>query len=765
VTIGERLRARPLLLAAGVAGLALLGSALVILSMIWLVAFPRQRLAAAAVSSLTVRDAAGAILRQQVSGSGGRQSLVPLSRMAPALMAATLAAEDHRFFAHHGVDPRGVLRAAWLNLRARRFAYGGSTLTMQLVRLVDPEPRSARARGLVGKLGEAVAAARLERLLGKRQILEHYLNRVYYGNGVWGAEAAARFYLGKPAAQLSVGEAAFLAVLPRSPRRYDPFRNGLKVTLERRRHILRRMQALGSITAGERQLAEQTPLGSLRRERPDFAAPHLVEHALAQVPAAIEVTTTVDQPLQRRVEVAVREHLHTVGGRDISQAGVVVLRNRDGALLAMVGSGDYFDPRRSGAVNVTTLRRRPGSTLKPFVYGLALEAGDTPATLALDVILPGEARAPYAVDVRQHGLGRYREALAGSYNLAAVHTLSRVGVGALLDRLRLAGLTTLDWPPHRYSLHLAIGDAEVTLLQLTAAFAAFGNGGQAVVPRVVLQARAADGRDLTPPVGSGQAIFATAVAYQVFDMLADPDARRPMFGQDTPTHLPFPVAFKTGTTRAYTDNLALGTTREYTVGAWAGNFDGRPTEGVMAMMGAAPLVRAAFVALAARFAPPTAPERPPGLADAMICPLSGQAPGLACPHRKRELFAVAHLPDPHHPCDMHQRQDGRSVVVYPEAVHPWARAMGLLRQREQRSPVASPPGPLRILFPAAGARFSLDPYRPPAQQIPPLQASPPGPTRWTVDGEPIARWRPTPGLHLVRAERAGQTDQVTVQFD
>lgn len=737
--------------------------AVALLLMVSLVDFPAARLSPTAVSSLTVRDADGQILRQQVSGSGGRQRLLPLDQISPALVAATLAAEDHRFFDHHGVDPRGVLRATWLNLRARRFAFGGSTLTMQLVRLTDPRGVAARARGLTAKLGEAVMAARLERRLTKAQILEQYLNRVYYGNGAWGAEAAARFYLGKPAAQLTAGEAAFLAVLPRGPRRYDPFRQGLGPALQRRRHILARMRQLGSLTADQQDLAEATPLGALRRERPDFSAPHLVEHALAQVPGASEVTITVDRPLQQRLEVALKEHLRTVGGRDISQAGLVVLGNRDGALLAMVGSGDYFDPTRSGAVNITTQRRRPGSTLKPFVYGLALERGDTPATLALDVILPGEARAPYAVDVRQHGLGRYREALAGSYNLAAVHTLDRVGVGALLARLRQAGLTTLDWPAERYSLHLAIGEAEVTLLQLTAAFAAFGNGGRTVAPRAVVSARAADGRDLTPPAGHGQPIFTPAVAYQVFDMLADPDARRPMFGQDTPTHLPFPVAIKTGTTRAYTDNLALGTTREFTVGAWAGNFDGRPTEGVMAMTGAAPLVRAAFVALAARFGAPTAPDRPASLVDADICPLSGQAPGPACPHRKRDLFAAGHLPDAAPPCDMHQHHGGRTVVVYPEVVRPWARAVGLLRGEDPASP--SPAAGLRILFPVDGARFSLDPYRPPGQQIPPLRVSPPGEARWTVDGVPLARWTPTPGTHLVRAERGRDSHQIRVEFD
>ena len=220
-------------------------------------------------------------------------------------------------------------------------------------------------------------AGRIERALSKREILEQYLNRVYYGNGAWGAEAAARFYFGKPAAALSLGEASFLAVLPRGPEAYDPFRH-FDAAIARRRHILGLMQEAGLVTAGARDVAERTPL-VFRREHPELRAPHFVEHVLAQLGAderaGATIETTLDGPLQQRLEIAVRDHLEAVGGRGISQAGVVVIRNRDGAVLAMVGSRDYFDARHAGAVNVTTIRRRPGSTLKPFVYGAGAGGG------------------------------------------------------------------------------------------------------------------------------------------------------------------------------------------------------------------------------------------------------------------------------------------------------------------------------------------------------------------------------------------------------
>jgi penicillin-binding protein 1C len=707
------------------------------------------------------------VLRQDATAAGGRETWVPLPRVSQHLIDATIASEDRRFWKHAGVDPVGVLRAAWLDLLRGRAAFGGSTLTMQLARLVEP-----RRRNLWGKVKEAVIAGRIERAFDKHEILEHYLNRVYYGNGAWGAEAAARFYFGKPAAALSLGEGAFLAVLPRGPEVYDPFRH-LDTALRRRRHILGLMAAAGTVSAADRELAERTPL-VFRREHPELRAPHFVEHVLAQLApaeeAGVTVDTTLDWALQRRVEIAVRDHLETVGGRGISQAGLVVIRNSDGAVLAMVGSRDYFDSRRAGAVNVTTIPRRPGSTLKPFVYALALEAGDSPATLAYDVVLPGETRETYTHEVKQHGHGRYRESLAGSYNLAAVHTLARVGPAALVERLRRAGMTTFPDPPESYPLSLAIGEAEFRIIEYAGAFAAFGNGGRAVVPRAITRVRVPGGHTYVPPVAAEPPqVFSPEVAYLVFDMLADPDARRPMFGSSAPMVLEFPVALKTGTTRAYTDDLAFGTTAEYTVGAWAGNFDGSPTAGVMAMQGAAPMVRAAFVALAARFGTPTAPARPAALERGEVCALSGMLPGADCPH-KHESFVPGTRPRAL--CTWHRRVCGRREVAWPPELAGWARAHGLMPPRRFDCPQAArgredvASGALAIVYPADGARFLLDHERPAAAQRPPLRAIPAGgPVRWTIDGVAADEWLPAPGSYVVKAAVGGVEREISISFE
>jgi penicillin-binding protein 1C len=686
---------------------------------------------------------------------GLRDRWVAIDRISPYLVSATLASEDNGFHDHAGVDWIAMARASWLNVRGGEQRFGGSTITMQLVRLTAHTPRS-----WTGKLRQVVLAGRLERVLSKTEILEHYLNRVYYGNGAWGAAQAARLYFGKRAAQLSVGEAALLAVIPRGPTFYDPFRARQRV-LERRGHILQLMEKHGYLSAEDRALAERIPI-ELTRTPPAFRAPHFVEMVKERLPPAFQrgatVRTTLDGALQQHLEVALDHHVQRLAGRNVRQAAVVVLRNADGAILALVGSESYAEH----AFNGVTARLRPGSTLKPFVYGTAFEAGDTPATIAEDVVLSSDAHQAYTKDVRSHGFARYREALAGSYNLSAVHTLQRVGVGAVLRKLRAAGLATLDRPDDEYGWELAIGDAETRLLDLTAAFSTFGRGGQPIAPRAVALALRTDGATWTEPTVVRERIFSEDISYLVFDILADPDARKPMFGDRVPLSLPFPVALKTGTTKAYTDLWAIGTTREYTVGVWAGNFDGSPTHQVMSTEGATPLVRAAYTAIAARFGEPTAPPRPDAIVAATVCPLSGKRPGPHCEHHKRELFIAGRVPE--QTCDWHQQVCGVPSVVYPESVRAWTRFYGRPAPPVCDAPEAT--AAIAIASPVDGARFVLEPHRPPQLQRPPLTARPALPDlRWTIDGEPADRWIPTPGTHRVVVARGAMTDAIDIVYE
>jgi penicillin-binding protein 1C len=610
--------------------LSILGSAAIAI-VVRLAPYPTDRLAPAGAQSLALVDRSGQPLRVQPLAGGGRAAWVPLGRVHPLAITATLAGEDHRFFDHGGVDGRALLRAAWLAVRHGRLRSGASTITMQLARTLEPHRRDGR-----GKLGEMLAALRLERALGKQALLEQYLNRVYYGAGANGIEAAAQRFFGRPSGDLTAGEATLLAVLPRAPSAYDP-RQYLDVALRRRSHVLGLMERQGWLSAGDRARIEAEPVTILAAAAAPAEAPHFSDWAMAQLAhtdgaaGAGPRRTTLDLSLQRRLERAVAEHLRGRAWADLRQAGVVVVDPASGAVLAMVGSADHGDAS-AGQVNIATALRHPGSTLKPFVYALAIEAGAHPASIADDRFGAVPGYRPNR-RMRERGPRRYREALAGSFNLAAVDVLSGVGVAPLLERLRQAQLGPLAGSATEYGLDLALGSARVRLVDLAAAYGFLVNGGQ------VFRARGFEtGRD------PGVQLFDPVTSWLVMDMLADPAARRSAFGAELPLDLPFPVAAKTGTSSGFADTYTVAATREVVVAAWGGAFDGSGTRGHLAMWSAAPLARAALLAAADRHGGRlTLPPPPPGVVTADVCEVTGLGPGPDCPH-KRERFVATRVP-------------------------------------------------------------------------------------------------------------------------
>jgi penicillin-binding protein 1C len=608
-----------------------------------------DRLGSAHGTSLILTDRHGQTLRVIPLPGGGRAHWVSLASLPPALLTATLAGEDHRFRDHHGVDGTALARAALLAMRAGRVVSGASTITMQLARLVQPHPRTLR-----GKLGEMIDALRLERTVSKDAILEQYLNRAYYGEGAFGVEEAARRFFGKSAATLSDGEACLLAVLPRAPRRYDP-RVALADARGRRAHVLGLMVARGWLDDEGRRRIEDEPLALITppdRNRavaespgtttsPTPPAAHFCDWVLAHLPPDVRarggtVRTTLDLALQTRLEAAVRTHLAARATPGL-QAGVVVLDPADGGVRAMVGSLDHAG-RRGGQVNAVTTRRHPGSALKPFIYALAIEDGQTPASRAHDTLDGVPAFRPRRT-MRTHGVASYRDALAGSYNIAAVDVLDHVTVPAALERMRRAGLGPLEGTATDYGLHLALGAPRIRLLDLAAAYGFLVEDGIVRAPRFLVDAWA--GAPRAPAVR----IYTPEAAWLTMDMLADPEARRSSFGAELPLDLPFPVAAKTGTSSGFADTVAIGATREAVAAAWAGDFDGTGTKGTLAMWSAAPLVRAALLAVAdLRGAPLTLPPPPAGVVTRDVCRVTGQLAGPACPSH-REHFTGGHEPD------------------------------------------------------------------------------------------------------------------------
>ncbi len=580
-----------------------------------------------------------------------------LAQIPSIATAAVIESEDENFYRHRGVDGLGILRAAYLDLRGGR--YGGSTLTMQLSRmLLENNDRTA-----TNKLREILLALRIERAVDKRTILEQWMNRAYFGNGAVGFDAAARLYFDKPAHALSDGEAMLLAVIPRAPTAYDPLKH-LDRALRRRDYVLDMLVERGAITADVAREARRTPLAIGKHVR-ENQAPHFTQYVLAQLPPEVRraggtLHTTLDLRLQRVLQKRVSEQVATLKALNLDQAGLVVLDGQTTEVRVMVGSTGWTAD--GGQINITTRRRHPGSALKPFVYGTAIERGANPATIAYDV---RDVRDDYnAPTGAEHGPVRYREALASSYNFAAIDVIEEVGVTRVMSVLEQAGVAELEGKPESYGPRLALGAAKVRLIDLAAGYGAFVNGGVVDTPRGIERAVLPDGTTWRPARRPPHRVFTPETAWLVMDMLSDPEARRPGFGMELPLDLPFPIAAKTGTARGFADTWTVGATREAIVGAWAGTFDGTATHGIVGMDAAAPLVRDAMLAIAAG-TKLTLPARPDDIDDIEVCATSGMAPGEHCP---RVTDHALHGKAPAQPCTWH-RDDGS--IAYPERARGW----------------------------------------------------------------------------------------------
>ncbi|MRG96067.1 penicillin-binding protein 1C [Polyangium spumosum] len=691
---------------------------------------------AATDPSTVFLDRHGVVLCEVRARDGTRARPVRLADIDPRVVRAVLAAEDKRFSLHPGVDPIAITRAVGQALFSRRIVSGGSTLTQQLARNLVPRPRT-----VVGKLREMALALRIEASLSKPRILEAYLNRVAFGPALRGVEAASRFYFDKSTRDLSLAEAAALASLPRGPTLYDP-RRGTELLKRRRDRVLERMRAARLAESDDVDRALGEPL-VLAPRGSGLGIPHLRQALLAGgkgigtdglAGKAAIVTTTLDRGLQREIEILAVQTIERLAARNVTAASVVVLDNETGEILAYVGSPDIENAARLGHNDGVLARRQPGSTLKPFVYGLGMEIGGfTAATILPDVDThfptPDGDYHPNNYDGRFHGPVRVREALASSFNVPAVIAASRVGPERLLARLRDLGFASLDRSARDYGLALALGDGEVRLLELAAAYATLARGGLSVAPRAVREARVASGELLPIAAPPPRRVLDRRASYVLTHILADRHARLATFGENSVLELPFPVAAKTGTSKGFRDNVTVGFTPSVTVAVWVGNFDGSPMSGVSGVTGAGPLFHDAMLAASCLY-PERDFERPEGLVDVDICPLSGARPGPDCPHRKSELVprgtSLA-------TCDMHERVrvdrrnglragpacadaavDIRVFERYPPELTAWADNAGRPVAPRAASPFcpddrqSETPARLRIAFPPDGARFVRD---------------------------------------------------------
>lgn len=502
---------------------------------------------------------------------GGAHDYMPIDMLPRHVVAAVVATEDRRFFDHYGLDPIGLGRAAFANLRAGRFAQGGSTLTQQLAKNLFLSPDRTLAR----KAEELALAMWLELRLSKLDILELYLNRVYFGGGAYGIEAASQRYFDKSARELSVAEAAVIAGLLKAPSKYSPTASP-SAAINRARVVLANMVDAGLLSQEDVRKAALDRIVFADRKSPSDASgiEYAIDFVLEHLPplvgsghAEVIVETTLDADLQRRSFDIVSKSFSRQGeALGVSQAGVVVL-DTDGGIRAMIGGRNYAESQFNRAVKA---KRQPGSAFKPFVYLAALESGMTPSTITYDLPLTIDGWAPRNDNGQYVGEVTLREALSRSINTVAVRLNQMVGRGRTIAVAHRLGITS----ELREGPSLALGTSEVSLLEMTGAYATFSNGGIGLQPHIIRRVRISSGRVLyAREAPRGEQVVDPVNVGAMNDMLnatlTNGTGRRAAI----PNH---PAAGKTGTTQDFRDAWFIGYTGHLTAGIWIGNDSGKP---------------------------------------------------------------------------------------------------------------------------------------------------------------------------------------------
>ena len=720
--------------------------------------------------SLRIFDRNGILLYETLSGREVRSNWLEPASIPPLVEGATMAAEDHRFYSHNGIDPVAVARAAAVDIRSFSLREGGSTLTQQTAkRLIN-----RRGSGIFGKLKEAVYALRLESRLTKKEIMALYLNVAPYGKNCEGIRKAAEAYFRTSPEKLTAAQCAFLASLPKAPTRLDPSKNpeGLKKRQER---VLKRMRELGFVSEESYARAVGERITVSRAPEP-FSAPHFVERVRDELPKGFKgnCVTTLDINLQGDVQRIINSNRKLLEKIGAGSAAVVILDNRSGEWLAWEGSGCYGSGEAGGSIDGVVAPRQPGSALKPFLYAMAFEGDLTSASILPDIPQAygtqkeGAYYKPRNYDNKFRGPLSARRSLAGSVNVPAVYLLSRIGVDAFIERLKSGGITTIDKSADYYGYGLALGNAEVRLDELAALYSALARGGSFIKPVKLAGKQREEARRL----------FSYESCYLVADVLSDPRAREFAFGRNSVLDFPYAVAAKTGTSEGYRDNWAFGYDRDITVGVWVGNFDRRPLKYSSGVSGAGPIFHEIMeeAVLRTRGMEPPPEERilqdPGSLKKVELCSLSGGLAGEACPSMIIEELPQDKIPEV---CEWHIRHKGRTYARYPQPFDEWARSMGLYREipedalagasREEKKEFA-------ISSPLPSAVFLFDPtLKAPYQGVYLESMNGKGEVSWSIDGKPFRKaksgaktfWPFTRGEHRIEARDSdGKSDSVKV---
>lgn len=560
---------------------------------------------------------------------------IQADEISPTLKKAVLAYEDHYFYWHPGINFYALGRALIANIKAGEIVQGGSTITMQLARMMNPKPRTVK-----NKLFEMVRAMQLELHHSKQEILTFYFNQAPYGGNLVGVSAASYFYFKKNPKHLSLGEAALLAAIPNNPNGLRPDLNS-EAARHAREKVLNILRQRGKITAAEMEEALSETIPSARFDLP-FEIPHLATTLLEKYPQKNRLYTTIDLRVQKLAERLLKDFLRPLQKRNIHNGAVVILKNQTHDVLALVGSVDFFDVKIDGQVNGALASRSPGSALKPFVYAQGIEHGIiSPQGILYDVPVEYSGYKPVNYDDTFHGVVTVEEALTRSLNVPAVNLYAQLGEDGIYSFLKEAGISTLPNAKDYYGLSLILGGCGVTLLELTNLYTGLANGGKFKPYRLLSEEE----------IFEEEQVLSEGTCYIISEMLSQ--VRRPELPASWEYSVNMPkVAWKTGTSYGHRDAWSIGYTPNYTIGVWVGNFDATGVPELIGAEVAAPILFSLFNAVE-KFSENRWFVQPETVKRRQVCAISGMVRSEFCAAVKDELF----LPglSPAQQCNIHQQ--------------------------------------------------------------------------------------------------------------
>lgn len=734
---------------------AFLGS--LVLYLLW--PYPSDYLLSFSRKSIKVYDRNHLLLMEITKENGGFSSFVPLEKVPTNFLSLLLFSEDKRFFQHTGWSPLSLVRAMSQNLKAGRIVSGGSTITQQLVRLRRGKMRNT----LFSKLTEIIEAYRLELHFTKQEILETYINSVFFGNNIYGFGKAAEVYFGKTIDKLTELEMAALIRIVPAPTRYQPYRSGILFSYRAQDLLTRAYRAKAiAISAEQMALYTNTMLSVLPMEERIYA-PLFCLYALKEAKKYTKaetisaIHTTFDLVLYTNLLPIVSEVMKDLEQYNAKHAAVVMIDNPTSELRVMIGSLDFFDENK-GQINATLIRKQVGSVMKPFAYALALEKRLFHASSIIPDMYTEFPSAigryiPKNFTRTYHGPVRFGVALASSYNVSAVYVTAKVGMESFYHFLKKIGFTSLVRSPSFYGLGLVLGNADISLLELAQGYTIFPNGGYYTPVRSLSSIMFVNGKTITMTNPSPKQVISSESAFLISHILSEPAYKIPAFGNASPIYFPFPVAVKTGTTKDFRDNCVVGYTPFLTTAVWVGNLYNEPMKDLASVAGAGKILRNIELFLWNKGFPfPPFRAENLHLVTQQICALSGMIAHEGCPHTLQEIYTPDNLPQEF--CTWH---DTTGRLFVPPQYQSWAREKGIETHKATE---------LSILFPSDGAVFGIDPNIARESQAIPLEATGEEIT-WFCDGKEIGRgrrlfWTLEAGKHSIEAVSKNQRKHITI---